>query len=111
VGGERRGEETHGEDSDECDIPEHHAATAVCWFNIPPIFCQPSILRHLICPLAELPATRSTTLPRLPRPATRSNAARASASGNTESISGRIAPSSASRASSTSWSRFGPTAL
>ncbi|HEY9015614.1 MAG TPA: hypothetical protein VIM84_11190, partial [Gemmatimonadales bacterium] len=33
VGGERRGEETHGEDSDECATPDHHAATAVCWFN------------------------------------------------------------------------------
>src|SRR5262249_28772389 len=41
VGGERDGEETHGEDSDECDTPDHHAATAVCWFNTAPIFCQP----------------------------------------------------------------------
>src|SRR5215211_1549666 len=40
VGGERRGEETHGEDSDEGDTPDHHAATAVCWFNTAPIFCQ-----------------------------------------------------------------------
>jgi hypothetical protein len=38
VGGERRGEETHGEDSDECATPDHHAATAVCWFNTTPIF-------------------------------------------------------------------------
>ena len=52
LGGEGRGEETHGEDSDECDTPDHHAATPVCWFNTAPIFCQPSILRNLICPLA-----------------------------------------------------------
>jgi hypothetical protein len=48
VGGERRGQETHGEHSDECDTPDHHAATAVCWVDTAPIFCQPSILRNLI---------------------------------------------------------------
>jgi hypothetical protein len=52
VGAERRGEDTHGEESDECAPPDHQAATTVCWFNTAPIFCQPSILRNLICPLA-----------------------------------------------------------
>src|SRR3989449_10846288 len=32
--------------------PRHHAATDLCWLSTAPIFCQPSILRNLICPLA-----------------------------------------------------------
>jgi hypothetical protein len=40
--------------------PDHHAATAVCWFNTAPIFCQPSILRNLICPLATRLKSRTS---------------------------------------------------
>jgi hypothetical protein len=54
VGGERRGEETHGEDSGECDTPDHHAATAVCGFNTVPTFCQP------IAPAANMKFSRGT---------------------------------------------------
>ena len=36
VGSERRGEETHGEDSDECDTPDRHAGTDVA--SSPPHF-------------------------------------------------------------------------
>src|SRR5262249_54646925 len=60
VGSERRGEETPGEGKDGCAPPGHHAATAVCWFNTAPIFCQPSILRNLICPLATRPKSRTS---------------------------------------------------
>jgi hypothetical protein len=48
-------------------------------------------------------------LPRFPGIMTRSNAARALASGKEESITGRIVPSSTSWASSTSCSRLGST--
>jgi transposase len=50
--------------------------------------------------------TSSTTLPRFPRPATRSNAAPASVSGKTESTSARSSPASTSvlNSSSCSWS-------
>jgi hypothetical protein len=47
-------------------------------------------------------ATRSTTFPRLPGVATRSNASTASASGKTESTRGRNTPSSTRRPSCTS---------
>jgi len=52
--------DSSGEESDECDTPDHHAATAVCWFNTAPIFCQPSILRNLICPLATRLKSRTS---------------------------------------------------
>src|SRR5262249_33176607 len=40
VGGERRDEETHGEDSAESDTPDQHAAIAVCWFNVTASLCS-----------------------------------------------------------------------
>jgi hypothetical protein len=49
LGGEWRAQ---SEDSDECNYPDHHAATAVCGLNTSAIFRQPSILRNLIWPLA-----------------------------------------------------------
>jgi hypothetical protein len=59
--------------------------------------------------LARYSMTRRTTLPCLPRAALRVNAARASASGKMESISGLNSPMSARRASSRNCSRSGST--
>src|SRR3989449_8375320 len=40
--------------------PRHHAATDLCWLSTAPIFCQPSILRNLICPLATRLKSRTS---------------------------------------------------